>query len=208
MSGGGGSKPKQSYADKVNAAVAVAEDRRFVEKFYPKLLELKDKTSQQDLAGYAAGRGAADVAQGVGTPTMAQAASTTRGGDLAKLASGVETKARATGEAAKQDRLADVLASARGQAQTAQSGLATAARIGSAAEINKFRAQQIENKAFMDAAGFIGGSYMLKGLENYRQEKLDKETAPPSNPAPEPSLGRSFSPRTVVPILDRFFTRG
>ena len=198
--GGGGSTPKQSYADKVNAAVAVAEDRRFVEKFYPKLLELRDKTSQQDLAGYAAGRGAADVAQGVGTPTMAQAASTTRGGDLAKLASGVETQARATGEASRQDRLADVLASARGQAQTAQSGLATAARIGSAAEINKFRAQQVENQAFMDAAGTIGGSYILKGLDNLGEQKLAKAVDPN---APDPSIGRAFAPSSVFDAFSR-----
>ena len=109
---------------------------------------------------------------------MGQAASTTRGGELAKLASGVETKSRGVGEATKQDKMADILASARGQAQTAQSGLRAAA---------------------------IGGSYMLKGLENLRQEKLLAEaTKNSSNPAPEPSVGRSFSPRSV---LDGFFDR-
>ena len=209
MSGGGGSTPQVSYADRVNAAVAGAEDKRYMEKFYPKLLELRDFGSMTDYMEFAAGRGAADVAQGVGTPTIAQAASTTRGGELVKLASGVETKSRGVGEATKQDKMADILASARGQAQTAQSGLRAAARVGSSEAINKFRADQAENMAFMDAAGYIGGSYMLKGLENLRQEKLLAEaTKNSSNPAPEPSVGRSFSPRSVVPILDRFFTRG
>ena len=207
MSGGGGSTPKVSYADKVNAAVAVAEDKRFVEKFYPKLLELRDREfgAMTGYMDFAAGRGSADVAQGVGTPTMAQAASLSRAGDIAQLSSGVGARARAAGEASRQDRLADVLASARGQAQTAQSGLATAARIGSAAEINKFRAQQLENKAFMDAAGTIGGSYILKGLENLGDQKLAEQSATPNKPAPEPSIGRAFSPSSV---FDNFLLRG
>jgi len=166
-----GRKPKQadykpSEVEKTQARIAKEDQDYFKQTYDPLLLRMRDKSKSQDTRQTLRGRAQADTMQAM------------TGGPLSLGAvSGVDTSANralgAVGNILRANVVAGdvaanegvgVLATARGQAADAGSGLAKAAKLARSEDLNRATARLSRATNIQSNIGRAGGQYMkLKG---------------------------------------------
>jgi hypothetical protein len=168
-----GRKPKQedyqpSEVEKTQARIAKEDQDYFEQTYDPLLLRMRDKSKSQDTRQTLRGRAQADTMQAM------------TGGPLSLGAvSGVDTSANralgAVGNILRANVVAGdvsanegvgVLATARGQAADAGSGLAQAAKLARSEDLNRATARLSRVSNIQSNIGRVGGQYLKnKGIE-------------------------------------------
>ena len=167
-----GSKPKQkdyqpSAAEKASAAVAMAENKYFKEKYDPLLQKMRDASQTDDSADVLRGRANADTMQTLaGKASYDRAASGASGGAEAQAYQAQLAAADKTGLGIKNNMQLGVLGTARGQAADAQTGMGSAASMGASRVLTQAKAKQTEREAKMGALGQVATSLVLQGAKN------------------------------------------
>ena len=167
-----GTKPKaQDYkpseADKASAAVAKAEYDYFKKNYDPLLQQMRDKALTADYSTTLRGRANADTMQALTSqPSYAQTQSNTLGGDMAQALQGQLGVASAAGKDVSDKMKSNVLGIARGQAADAQTGMATAGRLGTSTALARAQANQAAAQSKLNAAVQLGSALGFQGLKN------------------------------------------
>jgi|SaaInl5LU_22_DNA_1037371.scaffolds.fasta_scaffold53683_2 hypothetical protein len=166
------SKPKKadyqpSEAEKASAAVAMAEQRYFKEKYDPLLQQVRDQSRSDDRQKTLRGRANADTMQTLaGGANYDAAASGRSGGDMAQAYQGQMAQANTAAKDIQNKQQLGVLGTARGQAADAQSGMAQAASMGASQALSRAAANQQVREAKTAALGQIGTSLIMQGAKN------------------------------------------
>ena len=167
-----GSKPKQkdyepSAAEKASAAVAMAENKYFKEKYDPLLQKMRDASKTDDSADVLRGRANADTMQTLaGNASYDRAARGASGGAEAQAYQAQLAAADKTGLDIKNNMQLGVLGTARGQAADAQTGMGAAANMGASRVLTKAKAAQTKREAKTAALGQVATSLVLQGGKN------------------------------------------
>ena len=170
------SKPKQSdykasEAEQINASVAKADKDYFDQNYGPILREERDLSEKENLAGVAAGRANADVAQTLDKPSLAAARSVDAFADRASAGAAQQLQAQFQGLQAKRQRQVGVLGTARGQQAEASTGLAKVARIENTKTLMSAKRKQMTRDANTSAAFKLGGTMLSSGLTNKEESR-------------------------------------
>jgi hypothetical protein len=171
-----GSKPKQadykpSETEKASAAVAMAENKYFKEKYDPLLQQMRNKSRTDDSKSVLRGRANADTMQTLaGAASYDRAASGASGGSEAQAYQAQLAQADKAGSDVKNKMQLGVLGTARGQAADAQTGMAAAADMGASRALTKAKAKQTVREAKTAALGQVASSLILQGGENMASE--------------------------------------
>ena len=183
-----GSKPKQkdyepSAAEKASAAVAMAENKYFKEKYDPLLQKMRDASKTDDSADVLRGRANADTMQTLaGNASYDRAARGASGGAEAQAYQAQLAAADKTGLDIKNNMQLGVLGTARGQAADAQTGMGAAANMGASRVLTQAKAAQTKREARTAALGQVATSLVLQGAKNMKSgkagPKLDSENNP------------------------------
>ena len=183
-----GSKPKQkdyqpSAAEKASAAVAMAENKYFKEKYDPLLQKMRDASQTDDSADVLRGRANADTMQTLaGKASYDRAASGASGGAEAQAYQAQLAAADKTGLGIKNNMQLGVLGTARGQAADAQTGMGSAASMGASRVLTQAKAKQTEREAKMGALGQVATSLVLQGAKNMQSGKAGPKLDSKGNP--------------------------
>ena len=167
-----GSKPKQkdyqpSAAEKASAAVAMAENKYFKEKYDPLLQKMRDASKTDDSADVLRGRANADTMQTLaGSASYDRAASGASGGAEAQAYQAQLAQADKAGLQIKNNMQLGVLGTARGQAADAQTGMGAAGNMGASRVLTQAKAKQMKREARMGALGQVATSLVLQGGKN------------------------------------------
>ena len=179
---------KQDYApsqeERTSAAIANAQYEKYVKKYEPALITLRDSNIAENPGLLMAGRAAADVAQQLkgmdfqSTQKVSEDNTIDYGGALL----GQLSEGRKAGKALENKQGADVLAAASNQALDAQDSLAGASDIATsdALSLAKQKSQKKLDKAAMTfqlaqgAAGGLGGNEKLFGEKGVETSKTAK----------------------------------
>jgi hypothetical protein len=190
-----GSKPKQkdyepSAAEKASAAVALAENRYFKEKYDPLLQKMRDASKTDDSADVLRGRANADTMQALaGSANYDRAAQGASGGLDAQAYQAQLGQADKAGLDIKNKMQLGVLGTARGQAADAMSGMGAAGSMGASRQLTKAAAVQQKRSAKTAALGQIGTSLIMQGAKNMgtegQRQKTDKDGKPMTKPDKE-----------------------
>jgi hypothetical protein len=167
-----GSKPKEkdyqpSAAEKASAAVAMAENKYFKEKYDPLLQKMRDDSLTDKVDKKLRGRANADTMQALTTGPLARQSLTGQGAE--DLATGYQGQLGAADKAAEEIRnqkQMNVLGTARGQASDAQSGMAQAANLSTSEALSRAKNKQDVANAKMTAVGQVAGAALSQGLSN------------------------------------------
>ena len=167
-----GSKPKQqdyqpSAAEKASAAVAMAENKYFKEKYDPLLQKMRDASKTDDSADVLRGRANADTMQTLaGSASYDRAASGASGGAEAQAYQAQLAQADKAGLQIKNNMQLGVLGTARGQAADAQTGMGAAGNMGASRVLTQAKAKQMKREAKTGALGQVATSLVLQGGKN------------------------------------------
>jgi hypothetical protein len=200
-----GSKPKKSEyqpsaAEKASAAVAMAENKYFKQKYDPLLQKMRDESKTDDSADVLRGRANADTMQTLASgASYDRAATAASGGDEAQAYQAQLGQADKTGLAIKNNMQLGVLGTARGQAADATTGMTAAANQGASRQLTKAAAKQEVRSAKFGALAEVGTALVMQGAKNM------KTSAPAQNPngttimdaetgQPKMNRGSLFSP--------------
>jgi len=172
----GSSPKKQDYqpsaAEKASAAVAMAENKYFKEKYDPLLQKMRDASKTDDSADVLRGRANADTMQTLaGAANYDRAAQGTSGGLDAQAYQAQLGKADQAGLSIKNNMQLGVLGTARGQAADSQTGMAAAGNMGASRQLTKAAAAQTKRSAKTAALGQIGTSLIMQGAKNMQSGK-------------------------------------
>lgn len=198
------SKPKKSEyqpsaAEKASAAVALAENKYFKEKYDPLLQKMRDASKTDDSADVLRGRANADTMQTLaGRASYDRAASGASGGLDAQAYQAQLAQADKAGLQIKNNMQLGVLGTARGQAADAQTGMGAAANMGASRVLTKAAAKQQERAAKAAAAGNIATSLILQGGKNMGSQGQKQKVDASGNPMTE--LGADGI--TQVPVME------
>ena len=149
-----GSKPKKSEyqpsaAEKASAAVAMAENKYFKQKYDPLLQKMRDASKTDDSADVLRGRANADTMQTLASgASYDRAATAASGGEEAQAYQAQLGQADKTGLAIKNNMQLGVLGTARGQAADATTGMTAAANQGNSRQLTKAAANQTVRASF------------------------------------------------------------
>jgi len=171
-----GSKPKRvdydaTETEKVQAAVAAADERYFRQTYDPLLVEMRDKAATEDVGSTLRGRAQADSYQtltGKGA-NYGVAKDIDTAATLAIGATGQLLDANRTAKDVKVTEQVGVLGTARGQAADAGDALAQASKLARSEGLAKAQAKQTVRMAKRKAAFDIGTSLVLQGFTNKSQ---------------------------------------
>lgn len=169
-------KPKaQNYkpteADKANASVALAEYRRFKEKYDPLLQQMRDESRTEDVTSTLRARSNADTMQALTTDMSLQGSQRTdAGADMAQALQGQLGQATAQGKQIQNRMQTNVLGTARGQAADAQRGMAAASRLATSEALTRAKAKQDVANAKLKAATQVGTALLAQGADNMSTE--------------------------------------
>lgn len=159
---------KPTEAEKMNAAVAVAEQKRFKELYDPLLQQMRDESLTQNFSEIARGKANADTMQQLtGAPMQYRNTQNVgRAGDLGAALGGQLQQANVQAKKAQNQTQSGVLATARGQQDTTAKALNNIGQIESSAAIERAKANQQVATAKFNAGVQLAGSFALQGLEN------------------------------------------
>jgi len=154
--------------EKMNAAVAVAEQKRFKELYDPLLQKIRDESLTQNFSEIARGKANADTMQALtGAPTeYRNTQNIGRAGDLGAALGGQLQQANVQAKKAENQTQSGVLATARQQQDTTAQALNNIGKIENTAALAKAKANQDVATAKFNAGVQLAGSYVLQGLEN------------------------------------------
>ncbi|WP_291812673.1 hypothetical protein [Limnobacter sp.] len=167
-------KPKaQNYkpteADKANASVALAEYRRFKEKYDPLLQQMRDESRTEDMTSTLRARSNADTMQALTSePSYGMTQQVTAGSDMAQALQGQLGQATAAGKDIQNKMQTNVLGTARGQAADAQRGMAAASRLATSEALTRAKAKQDVAQAKLNAATQVGTALIAQGGKNMK----------------------------------------
>ena len=167
-----GSKPKEkdyqpSAAEKASAAVALAENKYFKQKYDPLLQKMRDASKTDDSADVLRGRANADTMQTLaGSASYDRAASGASGGAEAQAYQAQLAQADKAGLQIKNNMQLGVLGTARGQAADAQTGMGAAGNMGASRVLTQAKAKQMKREARMGALGQVATSLVMQGAKN------------------------------------------
>jgi len=168
-----GSKPKKSEykpteTERVQAAIAAADERYFRQTYDPLLVELRDKAAKEDVGSTLRGRAQADTYQALtgegsnyGVVKDIDTAAT-----LAVGATGQLLDANTVAKNVKVTEQVGVLGTARGQAADAGDALAQASKLARSESLTRAKAKQDIRIARMKGAGDIGAALITKSAKN------------------------------------------
>ena len=169
-----GSGPKKSDyvaspAEQASAAVAMAENKYFKEKYDPLLQNMRDSSLKDDSADVLRGRANADTMQTLASgASYDRAATAASGGEEAQAYQAQLAQADKAGLTIKNNAQLGVLGTARGQAADAQTGMTAAGSMGASRVLTKADASQTKRSAKTAALGQIGTSLILQGGKNMK----------------------------------------
>ena len=169
-----GSKPKASEykaspAEQASAAVALAENNYFKEKYDPLLQKARDDSRTDDSGTILRGRANADTMQTLaGNASYDRAATGDAGGAEAQAYQAQLGLADKAGKDIKNTKQLGVLGTARGQVADAQSGMGAAANMGASKVLNDAAAKQQVRSAKTAALGQIGTAVIMQGAKNMK----------------------------------------
>ena len=169
-----GSKPKKSEyqpsaAEKASAAVAMAENKYFKQKYDPLLQKMRDASKTDDTADVLRGRANADTMQTLaGNASYDRAANAASGGDEAQAYQAQLGQADKAGLEVKNNMQLGVLGTARGQAADATTGMTAAANMGASRVLTQAKAKQTVRSAKSAAAAQVATSFVMQGAKNMR----------------------------------------
>lgn len=169
-----GSKPKEkdyqpSAAEKASAAVAMAENKYFKEKYDPLLQKMRDASKTDDSADVLRGRANADTMQTLaGSASYDRAASGASGGAEAQAYQAQLAQADKAGLQIKNNMQLGVLGTARGQAADAQTGMGAAGNMGASRVLTQAKAKQMKREAATAALGQVATSLVMQGAKNMK----------------------------------------
>jgi hypothetical protein len=145
---------KASETEKTSASIALADKTYFNEKYTPLLKGLAEEASTTDYSNQTRGIAQADTMQALtgDGPVFQYATGVDNAADLASAAVGNMLQASQQGLAISKDRQLNTLATARGQANDAASGLAQASRATASKELQFAKAKQSQRLAAIDSA--------------------------------------------------------
>ena len=154
--------------EKMNASVAVAEQKRFKELYDPLLQNIRDESLTQNFSEIARGKANADTMQALTGEPMEyrNTQNVGRAGDLGAALGGQLQQANVQAKKAQNQTQSGVLATARGQQETTAQALNNIGKIESTAALAKAKANQEVATAKFKAGAQLAGSYVLQGLEN------------------------------------------
>jgi hypothetical protein len=167
-----GSKPKKSEyqpsaAEKASAAVAMAENKYFKQKYDPLLQKMRDASKTDDTADVLRGRANADTMQTLaGNASYDRAANAASGGDEAQAYQAQLGQADKAGLEVKNNMQLGVLGTARGQAADATTGMTAAANMGASRVLTQAKAKQTVRSAKSAAAAQVATSLVMQGAKN------------------------------------------
>jgi hypothetical protein len=200
-----GSKPKKSEyqpsaAEKASAAVAMAENKYFKQKYDPLLQKMRDASKTDDSADVLRGRANADTMQTLASgASYDRAATAASGGEEAQAYQAQLGQADKTGLAIKNNMQIGVLGTARGQAADATTGMTAAANQGNSRQLTKAAANQTVRAAKFGAMAEVGTALVMQGAKNMKSSSaaknpdgttiMDAETG-----QPKMNQGSFFSP--------------
>ncbi len=169
------SKPKKSEyqaseAEKINASVALAENKYFAEKYDPIMVEMVSDAMSQNVDNLLAGRAGADTQQALSKPSLVAARSVDSAADMASAAGAQILRARAGGEKAQKNLALSGLAGARGQQQDATTGLATLAKLENTATLQSAQRKLQNRQANIDFGKELAGTVYQTGKNNLAAE--------------------------------------
>ncbi len=168
-----GSKPKASNykpseADKVNAAVAVAEYNFFKENYDPLLQQMRDRSLTDDATTTLRARSNADTMQaltGEG-PSLQETQRIDAAPQMAQGLQGQLSQASASGLGIQNQMQSNVLGIARKQGADAQTGMANASRLATSEALARAKADQTVSQAKFNAGVQIGSALGMQGAKN------------------------------------------
>ena len=167
-----GSKPKKqeyeaSAAEKASASVAMAEYKKFKQKYDPLLQEMRDKSMNEDPSTTLRGRANADTMQALtATPNYSLTQETNVPSEMSRALGGQLQVANVSGKDIENKMQTNVLGTARGQAADAQTGMAQASRLGTSQALARAKAKQDVRSARSAALGQVAGALLVAGNEN------------------------------------------
>lgn len=166
-----GSKPKKqeyeaSAAEKASASVAMAEYKRFKQKYDPLLQEMRDRSKTEDVTTTLRGRANADTMQALtATPNYSLTQETNVPSEMSRALGGQLQVANVSGKDIQNKMQTNVLGTARGQAADAQTGMAQASRLGTSQALTRAKAKQDVRSARSAALGQVAGAALVAGNE-------------------------------------------
>ena len=166
-----GSKPKKqeyeaSAAEKASASVAMAEYKKFKQKYDPLLQEMRDKSMNEDPSTTLRGRANADTMQALtATPNYSLTQETNVPSEMSRALGGQLQVANVSGKDIQNKMQTNVLGTARGQAADAQTGMAQASRLGTSQALARAKAKQDVRSARSAALGQVAGALLVAGNE-------------------------------------------
>ena len=158
-------KPKPSAAEKTNAAVAVARNRRFQSLYGPLLLDMRDASKSDDLKKTARARANADVSQAVSAPTLSGVTDTNRQGLVQQAFLGQLSTATEKANEIQNKKQAGVLAVANKQEADTTAGMGLISKLNTSEALAKARADTMVKTAKTQALGEIGTAATLYGMK-------------------------------------------
>jgi len=150
---------KASETEKTSASIALQDKNYFNEKYTPLLKNLAEEAATTDYSNQTRGIAQADTMQALtgDGPVFQYATGVDNAADLASAAVGNMLQASQQGLTISKDRQLNTLATARGQANDAASGLAQASRATASKELQFAKAKQSQRLASIGAATKFAG---------------------------------------------------
>lgn len=217
------SKPKKSEyqpsaAEKASAAVAMAENKYFKQKYDPLLQKMRDTSTNDNSVETLRGRANADTMQTLaGKASYDRAATGANGGAEAQAYQAQLGLADKAGLERKNNMQLGVLGTARGQAADATSGMTAAASMGASRVLTQAKAKQSVRSAKFGALAEAGTALIMQGGKNMKSKSAVMTTDADGNAVqakgadgkPEFKRGSFFSPvddsgNKVTGFADRF----
>jgi hypothetical protein len=168
-------KPQQyqpSEVEKTQARIAQEDQAYFEGTYDPLLLKMRDDSLKQDTRGTLRGRAQADTMQSLtGRPlTLSTVSGVDTSANRALGAVGNMLNANVVAGDVKANQQIGVLATARGQAADAGSGLAKASKLARSEDLNRASASLSRATNLMGNVGRLGGSYLKEKGRQYRAD--------------------------------------
>ena len=166
------SKPKKSEyqpsaAEKASAAVAMAENKYFKQKYDPLLQKMRDTSTNDNSVETLRGRANADTMQTLaGKASYDRAATGANGGAEAQAYQAQLGLADKAGLERKNNMQLGVLGTARGQAADATTGMTAAANMGASRVLTQAKAKQTVRSAKFGALAEAGTALVMQGAKN------------------------------------------
>ena len=161
------SEYQPSAAEKASAAVAMAENKYFKQKYDPLLQKMRDTSTNDNSVETLRGRANADTMQTLaGKASYDRAATGANGGAEAQAYQAQLGQADKAGLERKNNMQLGVLGTGRGQAADATTGMTAAANMGASRVLTQAKAKQTARSAKFGALAEAGTALVMQGAKN------------------------------------------